>query len=159
MHTHTIGKLHSKFLQCQNMINHKSRTSKKRFCLPLTWQCRKAMQKIKNTLVGIFSSLIFFALLNNSHCYALRTVLCTTEEYWKGLLTKAPRRRSQTTNFVVVFSCVALTTTADSALLSELSRKIALLWTSTLKLLCWKKFFFAIDLQKKKLEKSTIFLL
>ena len=108
------------------------------------------MQKIKNTLVGIFSSLIFFALLNNSHCYALRTVLCTTEEYWKGLLTKAPRRRSPTTNFVVVFSCVALTTTADSALLSELSRKIALLWTSTLKLLCWKKVLLCHRFTKKK---------
>ena len=29
------------------------------FCLPLAWQCKKAMQNMKNTLVGIFNVDIF----------------------------------------------------------------------------------------------------
>ena len=152
-----IGKLHFNFLQCQNMINRSPNKSLNHwtycahFWNSLTFSLTMQNSHAKNEKhSGWHFGYSFFALLNNSLRCALRTVPCTTEEYWKGLLTKAP-----TLTDVAVFSCCCAHFYVSTLQLQLLSQ-IALLWTSLLKLLC--KTSSALSIFDKKVAKVGILL-
>ena len=153
-----IGKLHFNFLQCQNMINRSPNKSLNHwtYCADfwnsfLTFGLTMQNSHAKNEKHSAWHfGYSFFALLNNSLRCALRTVPCTTEEYWKGLLTKAP-----TLTDVAVFSCCCAHFYVSTLQLQLLSQ-IALLWTSLLKLLC--KTSSALSIFDKKVAKVGILL-
>ena len=130
------------FAECQNMINHKfkSRSQVKKPIFAYLWLDNAKKQcKIWKTLWLAFLTLIFFALLNNSE---LRSWHCSLHNWrvLKRTFDESADRRSPST-------------TSSSSSLVLRSRKIALLWTSPLKLLCWKKFSFSPSIYKKEVAK------
>ena len=133
------------FAECQNMINHNFKSLVKNRIFAYLWLDNAKKQcKIWKTLWLAFLTLIFFALLNNSE---LRSWHCSLHNWrvLKRTFDESADRRSPST-------------TSSSSSLVLRSRKIALLWTSPLKLLCWKKvLLFSIDLQKRSCKSRQYF--